>query len=126
MLVLALGAQLGRSAANLMSGAGWAWVSSTNLVTSVPGIMRGHAGSGLPTVHNLAGAHLLWSCVVLAELATCAAAGWVVKMILNRWGPNRLRGMASREEAAKLLGRSRLRRVAAVIRPDLYSKQHPW
>jgi hypothetical protein len=30
--------------------------------------------------------------------------------------------MATREEAERLLGRSRLRKVAVVVRPDLYGK----
>ena len=40
----------------------------------------------------------------------------------RRWGPGRLRGMASRTEAASLLGLPRLRRHRAVIRPDLHGK----
>ncbi|MDQ2852900.1 MAG: hypothetical protein M3Y49_19605 [Actinomycetota bacterium] len=122
-LVLLLGVQLGRSTANLLSGAGGAWVPSANLFTSVPGIARGDAGSGLVVTAGVAGPHLLWACVVLTELALIVAGCWAVKIALDRWGPNRLRGMASRDEAEKLLGRSHLRKVAPLIRPDLYGKE---
>lgn len=123
LLVLTLGVQLGRSIANLLSGAGWAWVPSANLFTSLPGIVRGEAGSGLAAAHELAGTHLLWGCVVVVELAMTVAACWGLKVAMDRWGPNRLRGMANRDEAEKLLGRSRLRKAAPVIRPDLYGKE---
>ncbi len=39
-----------------------------------------------------------------------------------RWGPHRIHGMASKAEAQHLLGRRRLHRVRAIIRPDLYGK----
>ena len=47
------------------------------------------------------------------------AAIWVVR----RWGPNRMKGMATADEAEAILGLSRLRRVAPIIRPDLYGAQ---
>ena len=53
-------------------------------------------------------------------LLVVAAVGWAVKFGLDRWGPARLRGMATAAEAEVLLGRTRLRRHAKVIRPDLY------
>ncbi len=36
-----------------------------------------------------------------------------------------MRGMATAAEAEKLLGATRLRKVAGLIRPDLYSKHAP-
>ncbi|PWJ23272.1 hypothetical protein ATK17_3765 [Branchiibius hedensis] len=122
VLVLTLGVQAGRSLANLLAGAGWAWVPSANLFTSLPDIARGDAGSGLTGMHDVAGKHLLSACVIGVELALIVAACWGAKVGLDRWGPNRLRGMATREEAEKLLGRSRLRKVAPVVRPDIYGK----
>lgn len=121
-LVLILGVQLGRSTANLLAGAGVAWVPSANLFTSLPGIARGDAGSGLDATAGVAGPHLLWACVVFIELALIVAGCCALKIVMDRWGPNRLRGMASRDEAERLLGRSRLRKVAPLIRPDLYGK----
>ncbi|WP_197275231.1 hypothetical protein [Luteipulveratus halotolerans] len=123
LLALALGMQLGRSIANLLSGAGWAWVPGANLFTSVPGIVRGEAGSGMVGLRNVAGPHLLWTCVAVVEVVLIVASIWGAKVAMDRWGPNRLRGMATRDEAEKLLGRARLRKVAPVIRPDLYGKE---
>ena len=40
----------------------------------------------------------------------------------QRWGPGRMRGMATAAEAEKLLGVTRLRKVAGILRPDLYGK----
>lgn len=123
LVVLTLGVQLGRSIANLLSGDGWAWTSRADLFSSLPGVLGGHADSGLTGVHYVAGAHLLWACVIVVELGVIVVACWGVKAGMDRWGPNRLRGMASRGEAEKLLGRSRLGKVAPVIRPDLYGKE---
>lgn len=123
LVVLTLGVQLGRSIANLLSGDGWAWVPRTDLFSSLPGVLAGHAQSGLTGVHHVAGARLLWTCVIVVEIGLTVAACWGVKAGMDRWGPNRLRGMASRDEAEKLLGRSRLREAAPVIRPDLYGKE---
>ena len=53
--------------------------------------------------------------LVLLLAATIAATVWG----LRRWGPGRMHGMASAAEAEQLLGISRLRRVAPIIRPDL-------
>lgn len=63
---------------------------------------------------------LLWTCVGLVELVIVALIGWAVKLGLDRWGPARMHGMATAAEAETLLGRTRLRRHAKVIRPDLY------
>jgi len=38
----------------------------------------------------------------------------------RRWGPGRMKGMASPGEAEQVLGLTRLRRNAPLIRPDLY------
>jgi hypothetical protein len=46
----------------------------------------------------------------------------LLKLIVDRWGPGRLRGMASRGEAERLLGVTRLRKVRSVVRPDLYER----
>lgn len=41
LLLLVLGAQIGRSVANLIAGAGWRFVDRTDLVTTVPALLRG-------------------------------------------------------------------------------------
>ncbi|TSD55288.1 hypothetical protein [Aeromicrobium piscarium] len=47
----------------------------------------------------------------------------VTALILQRWGPGRVQGLAAPSEVRKLLGRSRLRKCATTIRPDLYGKR---
>ena len=58
----------------------------------------------------------------MSELVIWVAIGFASKAGLDRWGPGRIQGMATRAEAERLLGRTRLRKVAAVVRPDLYGK----
>ena len=58
--------------------------------------------------------------IVVTELAIVVISLLVLKIVLDRWGPGRMKGMASRGEAERLLGLTRLRRNSAVIRPDLY------
>ena len=68
----------------------------------------------------VATSHALLAWVVAIELLALTAVLVGLKVALGRWGPGRMRGMASRPEAEQLLGRSRLRRNAPIIRPDLY------
>src|SRR4030095_11538845 len=65
----------------------------------------------------------VWMWVVATEVMLLAVAVFVLKLVVDRWGPGRLRGMASRGEAERLLGVTRLRKVRAVVRPDLYRKK---
>jgi hypothetical protein len=60
---------------------------------------------------------------VVTEVMLLAVCAFALKMILDRWGPGRMRGMASRGEAERLLGATRLRKVRCVVRPDLYGKR---
>jgi len=120
LFLLLLGVQLGRSAANLLAGNGWDFVDRAALFTSLPGIIRGHADAGLGPLSHHPGPSILWASIGTAEaiiLVGCAAG---LKWGLGRWGPGRLHGMATRAEAEALLGRTRLRKHAKVIRPDLY------
>jgi len=120
LLALALGLQAGRSLANLVAGNGWVLVDRMALFTTLGPLLGGQAGVALPAVTHPASAGLYWTCVVLVELLVVVVIGWTVKFGLDRWGPARLRGMATAAEAEALLGRTRLRRHARVIRPDLY------
>ena len=122
LLVLALGIQVGRSIANLLAGGGWRFVDRADLFATVPAVLGGDAAAGLTGLHDMAGSRLLWGSVAGACVVLLAAAGWATKMALDRWGPGRLQGMATAAEAETLLGRSRLRRHAQVIRPDLYGR----
>lgn len=133
-LVVVLGIQLGRSAANLVVGAGWTWpaadtgaVSSpvgTAFWASVPRILAGDAGAGLtdPVPDAVASPGVLWSVMVLSQLVFLSVTVWGSANVYVRWGPGRMRGMATAAEAEKLLGVTRLHKVAAIVRPDLHTK----
>jgi len=62
----------------------------------------------------------MWVCVGTVELGLLIGCAVALEKGLDRWGPGRLQGMATRAEAELLLGRTRLRKHAKVIRPDLY------
>lgn len=125
-VVLAYGLHAGRGAATLLVGAGWTWPSSQGeLWRSLPALLGGDASAGLkpgleagasPSALLLA----LSITVVETSLVLLMAAGslWWTR----RYGPGRLRGSATRAEAQRVLGRARLRAVAAVVRPDLYRR----
>ena len=138
LFVLVIGIQLGRSVANLIAGAGWTWPDAnagtfpspigTAFWTSLPGVLGGDAGAGLPSPapDDLAGRGLVWGGVALTELTLLTATICVGVWAYQRWGPGRMRGMATAAEAEKLLGVTRLRKVAGIVRPDLYGKHsHP-
>ncbi len=123
LLILVLGVHAGRAAANLFSGAGITWPPSDGLFTSLPAVLSGDASAGLkprPDAAAPARATQVWIAVV--EIIALALMLWVAILAWGRWGPGRIHGMATRAEVEKLLGRRRLRRSAAIIRPDLYGK----
>jgi len=112
--------QLSRSIANWFAGAGWRWPTPDKLVTSVPGVLAGSAVAGLPDIHHAATAAALWGWLTGIGLFT--ATGFTVAGLWawRRWGPGRMRGMATITEAHELLGEDRLWKVRHVVRPDLY------
>ena len=142
-LAAVLGIQLGRGAANLVAGAGWTWPETSTHSTgagkvqvpspmgdafwsSIPSVLAGDAGAGLARTEragDLAGAGMVWAGIALAELSLLGALTWALVAAYQRWGPGRMRGMASREDAETLLGRTRLRKVAPIVRPDLHAKR---
>lgn len=138
-LMSVIGIQVARGVANLLAGAGWTWPATdaapggfssplgTAFWTSLPGIVTGHADAGLPTPvpADIAGPGLLWSSITLTEMALLASVVWGIVYVYHRWGPGRMRGMASASEAEKGLGITRLRKVAPVVRPDVYGKHAP-
>ena len=127
LLVLVLGIHIGRAAANLLAGAGWGWPARDELFRSLPGILGGDGGdggAGLPRAfHGGAGQSALWTSISVCELLLLMVLGWAFKIGLERWGPHRVQGMATRAQAEQMLGRTRLRKASAVVRPDLYGKQ---
>jgi hypothetical protein len=124
VLIAVLGVHTGRAVANLLAGGGWGWPPATELFPSLPGLWRGDAGAGLTTPGVVAEPDALRDWMFIASALNLTGSLILGVLIYRRWGPGRLRGMASRTEAASLLGLPRLRRHRAVIRPDLYGK-HP-
>lgn len=123
VLLLVLGIHAGRAAANLVAGGGLTLPSRETLFTSVPGVLGGDPGAGLTgTTAHLAGPTALRVWVVVVEALVLTLTVRAATVGFGRWGPGRIHGTATREEAGRLLGRSRLRKVGAVVRPDLYGK----
>lgn len=80
----------------------------------------GWAAAGLPGVHHAASATTLWGWLTVVGLLMIAAIAVAGVVAWRRWGPGRMRGMATILEAHELLGEDRLYRVRHVVRPDLY------
>lgn len=122
-LIVALGSQLGRAIACWLSGDGLVFPDRAALFSSLPAVLMGHADAGLPagSACDVTVGLLRWS-VGFVDVIVLVVAGWVAWWALLRWGPWRLQGMASREDAQRLLGPARLRKVAPVVRPDLRGK----
>ncbi|GAA5122485.1 hypothetical protein GCM10023339_40980 [Alloalcanivorax gelatiniphagus] len=128
------GIQAGRTIANLIAGAGSTWPAADSGNVAVPspigaafwtsllGVLKGDAATGLPTPSpdGLAPPWLVWTAVAGTELVFLNLAIWIGVTCYTRWGPGRMRGMALAAEAEQLLGLSRLRRVSALVRPDVY------
>lgn len=122
LLVAVLGVHAGRAVANLHAGGGWGWPPATELFRSLPGLWHGDAGAGLTNPGVVAGPTALRAWVLITQAVNLLGALVLATVAYRRWGPGRLRGMASKAEAAALLGLPRLRKHRAVIRPDLYGK----
>jgi type IV secretion system protein VirD4 len=123
LLVLVLGVHLGRAGANLLAGAGWGWPARGELFRALPAVLGGDGGAGLPGPHHGgAGQTALWTCIGATEVLLLVLLAWVLKVGLDRWGPRRVQGMATRAQAEQMLGRTRLRKARALVRPDLYGK----
>ena len=112
--------QVGRSFANWFAGAGWRWPAVGDLVTSLPGLWAGDAAAGLSGVHPVASPGVLWAWLGVTCLLTTTVLTVAGVWAWHRWGPARMRGMATVTEAHELLGEDRLRKVRHVVRPDLY------
>jgi hypothetical protein len=129
LTVLALAASAGLGTAAAWFGGGWVWPRDTpHLITTVAGLLSGHPGRGLPAADaaRVPGPWPVYACVAAAELLTLAVAA-AVAVVTGRFrtpGDAR-RGMATRAEAARVLGVRRLRGARAVIRPDLYGTTAP-
>jgi len=124
LLVLGFALHLARAIANLFAGAGWQLTPRPALFSSLPRLIGGDAGSGLPDAQTgYASSGALWFWSAATELVVLVIVVLVLRRGLAQWGPGRIQGMASPSEAEELLGLSRLRRNGPVIRPDLYAKK---
>lgn len=125
-LVVVLAAQFGRTVANWTAGAGWVWPRTP--LTGLAGLLAGDAAAGLDLPGPAAATPALYAWIAAVEAVTLAALIAAGLWAARRWGPGRLKGMASAAEAEHTLGVSRLRRVRAIIRPDLYpaSRHTSW
>jgi hypothetical protein len=120
LLLAGLGAHLGRAIANWTAGAGWTWPAGKALFASLPDLLAGDYSAGLTLAHPGAGPGAVYGWITAVEvllLAGMTAATW---WALRRWGPGRMKGMATAGEAEQVLGLTRLRVVAGIIRPDLH------
>ncbi|MFK5584362.1 hypothetical protein [Serinicoccus sp. LYQ131] len=122
VLIAVLGVHTGRAMANLAAGGGWGWPPPTDLFSSVPGLLRGDASAGLMNPGVVAEPAAVRSWVIITSVINVLGALFASVVAYRRWGPTRLRGMASRAEAAALLGLPGLRTHRALIRPDLHGK----
>ena len=126
LLVMAVALHAARTIANAVVGGGWQFTPRSELFSSLPGLVTGDATSGLATTPDAyATAHQLWFWIALTELVVLVVIALVMRTVLRQYGPGRIQGMASPGEADRLLGTARLRRNAAMIRPDLYTKKTP-
>ncbi|MDF1705840.1 MAG: hypothetical protein P1U38_13805 [Aeromicrobium sp.] len=121
-LVLVLTVHVARAVANWSSGAPWAFTESRAIFTSLPAILTGDPTAGLteiPTNHASSTAVLIW--VILFELAVIVVTIWVAVLTLRRFGSGRIKGMATPDEVDQVLGLTRLRKHAHIVRPDLHA-----
>jgi hypothetical protein len=124
LVAVSLAALAGLGAACVVAGGGWVWPHGGSTIThTLGGLLSGRPGRGLPAVlaRRVPGRVAVYSGVVAAELllAALAVAGGVAFTRWHRPGDAR-GGMATRAEAAAVLGVGRLRGAMAIIRPDLY------
>ena len=123
LMELVGGVHLGRGIANVWAGAGLAFPTRVELFRSLPAVLRGDAAAGLNGLNGpLSSPSAVWTWAVATEVMLLAISVWLSKLVLDRWGQGRPRGMESRVEAERLLGVTRLRKVRSVVRPDLYGK----
>lgn len=124
LLVMVIAVHAARAVANAVAGGGWQFTPRAALFHALPGLVSGDATAGLATTPPAyASAPQLWVWTGLAEAVVLMALLALLRWVLRRWGPGRIHGMASPGDADQLLGLTRLRRNAAVIRPDLYGKR---
>ena len=110
----------GRGVAAAVTGGGWVWPNGASaLMASVGGLLVADPAAGLDAAQAAAlpGGSAVYTAIavlLVALTAASASAAWLVRRTL--WSPT---GMATRRQVEEVLGRSRLRRLAPVVRPSL-------
>jgi hypothetical protein len=120
--VLGWAAIAGLGLAAAAFGGGWFVPGGDRSVAVLIGLLSGHPGRGLPAdlAARVPGPVAVYTCVGLVEtVVVVAAIGMGVLIARYRRPGDARRGMATRREAAQVLGLRRLRAARAVIRPDL-------
>ena len=119
LIIGILAVQIGRTTALIITGSGLWWPTSQQLVTSSWAILGGDTTAGLPS--QVAASTPMWLAWTIAALAATVMSGGS-GLVLWRLRDDRVKGMATTEQAQHLLGLRRLRLTRGIIRPDLYPK----
>lgn len=119
LLVLVLAVHAARALANGAAGAGWDLTPQAELFTTLPALLAGDTRAGLSPGPGASPA-AFYGWLATCQITALALIVSVTVGAVRRWGPSRIRGMATPAEAQALLGQARLRQCAPVIRPDLY------
>ena len=112
LLTLAVGVHLGNGLAHLTAGQAWAWPQPRDLFASIPAVLDNEPTAAIDP--------RTW--IVTVELLLTGSLGWAGYSTWQRWGPSRLKGMATGDQAEQVLGVRRLRKVAGIVRPDLHGR----
>ena len=124
LFMLGVGALTGLGAAAALFGGGWVWPDGSDTIgRTLGGLLTGHPGAGLPPQlqARVPGPAVVYRCVAVTELAALIVSVTAGVVWWRYRRPNDARrGMATRAEATRVLGRSRLRGARTILRPDLY------
>jgi hypothetical protein len=131
VLAVALAALAGLGLASLVAGRGWVWPHGADTAGHVlGGILTGRPGHGLParTAARVASDPAVYTGIAVCEVLLGAVTGLGWWLAAGWYRPSDARrGMATRSEAAAVLGAARLRSARAVIRPDLaHASRRRW
>jgi type IV secretion system protein VirD4 len=114
----------GQAAVVAVTGGGWVWPAGSHAATrAVAGLASGRPGAGLTAeqAQRLPAGWVVYAGVGAGEVT--AVALLVAAALFGRrwWRPNDpSQGMATRGQAAAVLGVRRLRSARSILRPDLY------
>lgn len=95
-----------------------------HLLEAYGGLLRGRFGGGLAdgVADALPSDAVMWGLTLLGEVLVLGAAVVVGMWMRDLTGTGSRHGLATPTQAAEALGLPRLRKSAAVIRPDLYAR----